>query len=507
VGHNHTISYRAFYKTGGSWVAFPGLLRVSPIRVETSGGAGPFAFGAATLPAMTLETTLAGPTTGWYRAPVYAEIKVDIDGVAGSWERVFSGVLLRQAPNTDATGYIFEAGGWDQRIARVRVQTPLRYRRPLATKTTLLSVEDPEDGNYRGGLLNEVFWKAGGRPSEQSITYSSADWYYACDATSVAPEWSWVDGENAWSECLALAEAAGGQIYMDAYGVIRYVNPLRLAEEDPSPPVIADTGPQAAGRILYDGKVQVQIDLESAYNVAVCRYQRRALQPSQEVYNSPYPCPPLQPSGEQVVTIATQWPVRWRDENDAVDYEITVSAVDYAGSPVTVTATVDAESAMGLEVTLTNPIAERVSVTRIVVRGRPVTVVHEGEARYTGARFDANDAEDVERRLEDSIYTQSQGAAERRARLAVLFDGVPRPVYRGLRCPYVAGVNVGGYATYDSARLSLADVPVRIIGKTVEASGAAMVLDVASVAGLRKLSEYWIVGTTYAGADERRIGL
>jgi hypothetical protein len=506
VGTSHVLSYRAEYKTGGSWVSFPGLLHISSVRVESGTGVGPFKFGGATLPTATVETTLAGPTTGWYRAPFRAELKVDVDGVAGSWERVFSGILKRQEPNGDATGYTFEAGGWDDDIAKIRVQTPLRYRRFLATKTTASSIEDPTDPDYRGGILNEVFWKSGGRPSEQSGTYTSADWYYGCDATSVAPKWAWVDGENAWSEALALAEAAGGQIYMDAFGVVRYVNPLHLAEVVGGAPIIRDEGPWAAGVILHDGKVRPQIDLSAAYNAATCRFQYRDLQPWQEVYSAraPFRVPP---SGSVTHVITTQWPVRWRTEAGVVDYTITPVCVDYAGAPVTLTMEVTAEYAQTLEVEFTNPLSEPAMVAKIRVEGRPVSVVHEGEARYVGARFDANAARDVERRLADSIYTQTEPAALRRARMAVLFDGIPRPVYTGVRVPYMAGVNVGGYARFYSTRLGLSDVPCRIISKQIERSGEAMTLDLASVAGLRKLSELWVVGQTYAASDQRRMGL
>jgi hypothetical protein len=156
---------------------------------------------------------------------------------------------------------------------------------------------------------------------------------------------------------------------------------------------------------------------------------------------------------------------------------------------------------------LTNPLAEPVMITSIVVKGPPVAVTREGEARVVGPRFDANGAEDVERRLADSVYTQNEADAERRARLAVLFEGPPRPVYRGLECPYSPGVNLGMYARYFSQRLSITDLPVVVVGKELVDSGRRMLLDVASVAGLRKLSELWVVGQSYADADQRRMGL
>lgn len=88
-----------------------------------------------------------------------------------------------------------------------------------------------------------------------------------------------------------------------------------------------------------------------------------------------------------------------------------------------------------------------------------------------------------------------------------MFEGTPRPVYRGLRCPYTPGVTVGGYARFYSSRLGISNLPCVIIAKEVTDDGAMMVLDLASTVGLRKLSELWITGETYADGIQRRLGL
>lgn len=504
MGLNHTITYSAEYRTGGVWTAFPGLLRVHT-RVESSDGAGPFRFGASVLPTATVEAGPAAPATGWYRAPFRASIQVTIDGVTFDPEEVFTGVLNRRVPN--GQGYTFEAGGADQWIKKARVRTPLRQWRALATATSLSSVENPADLAYQGGLLNEIFWRSGGRPDAQRASYPNARFYYACDGTSVAPEWSWIDGDNPWEQALRLAADAGGQIYQDSRGVMRYVNPLLLAESSPGALVVADTGPHASGRILYDGEVEIEEDLEGAYNVAVCRFQHRAIQPPQEVYTSNNNFD-VEASASVARELATSWPVRWRNEVGAVDYTIEVVACYDDGFIVTPTVTVTEETAMCLAVSITNPSSTRpIHISKITVKGRPVTVLQEGIARYAGPRFDANDEEDVEIRLNDSEYTQREGAALRRARLAVEFDGSPRPIFRVRNCAYLPGVTVGQYALFSSARRGLTNIPCRIIGQQIDDSGKTMALALASVVGLRKLSELFVVGTAYADGDVRRVGL
>lgn len=503
MGSNHVVSYRAEYRTGGAWQTFPGLLRCTT-RVESSGGISPFAFGGATLPTATLDCSEAAPATGWLRAPLRVYESVAIDGAAAVEELAFTGLLLASEPAD--SGWTFSAGGPDARIARQRVRTPLRYRRALATRTTATSIEDPANPGFAAGTLNELFWRAGGRPAAQSVAYPDAAFLYACDGTSVAPEWPWVDGENAWTEALNLAEAAGGQVFLDSQGVLRYVNPFSLAETVAGAPIIADTGPQAAGRVLYDGKLRRTLDVSTAYNVAVCNYQRRTLQPRQQVYQARYPVPPLEAGASVTRELAMQWPVLWRDlATGAANYSVTITGQRTDNSPVTPTVAVLSESAQVLEIRITNPLSEPIQVASITIEGQPLGVLEEGTARYAGPRFDANGAEDVERRLEDSIYTQSQAAAERRARLAVLFDGVPRPVYEVDGCAFTPGVHVGGYARLYSARYGLADVPCRIVAR--EVSGGRMSLRLADVSGLPRLSDLWVVGQAYADSDVRRMGL
>lgn len=505
MGLNHSITYTAQYQTGGAWVALPGVLRVRT-RVETSdGGGGPFRFGASVLPAATIECSTAAPATGWYRAPFRASIQVTIDGVAFPAEEVFTGLLTRRAPGP--WGVTFEASGADQWVRRARVRTPVREWRPLATLTTLTSVEDPAAPGYAGGLLNEIFWRSGGRPDAQRASYPTARFYYACDGTSAAPEYSWIDGDNAWEQALRLAEDAGGQIYQDSRGILRYVNPLLLAETSPSPLIVRDVGPHGSGVVLYDGQVQVDEDVTAAYNVAVCRFQHRARQPPQEVYSSRDHFD-LEPSGSTARELVSSWPVRWRNELGAVDYQIAVVACYDDGAPVTPTVTVLEESAMVLAVSIVNPSSTRpIHISRVTVTGRPITVLQEGIARYAGPRFDANGAEDVEIRLADSEYTQRETAALRRARMAVTFDGLPRPVYRVGGCFYLPGVTVGQYALFSSARHSLVNVPCRIVDQELDDNGKTMTLALASVVGLPRLSERFVVGSTYADGDVRRVGL
>jgi hypothetical protein len=509
-GINHTVTYRAQYQTGGAWVNFPGLLSVET-DIESSGGAGgPFAFGGSVLPRATLRCGPTAPATGWRRAPVRAWHTVEIDGVALPEERVFTGVLLSRDPDGD--GWTFVAGGWDEEIATTEIRTALKYLRPLATATTITSVEDPTAGGYAGGVLNELFWRGGGRPGDElggpmRPEYASAPWFYRCDGSSTTVEWPWVDGENAWQEALLLAEHAGGQVFMDNVGVMRYVNPLVLAEAVAGAPIIADTGPAAAGRILYDGELQIREDVRNAFNVAICTFQRRARQPRQEVYSARDPFV-IEASANATRPLATRWPVLWRELlTGAVDYTVRVVACRFDGTPVTPVVTVISESAQLLTIQIANPLGEPILIASIAVDGRPVSTIQDGEARYVGPRFDANGARDVVRRLPESQYTQSQDAAERRARMAVEFVGVPRRTFVADNCPWEPGVRVGGYARLYSARRALVDVPCRIIGRKILNSGERMQLTLAEVTGLPKLSELWVIGQTYADGDVRKLGL
>lgn len=498
MGTNHTITYGGQWKASGAWDAIPGLLSQTVTIESADGGSSPLGFAPNVLPRATFATTSASWSSPWRRVPVRLIATVTIDGAAPVAEYTFTGILIGRDRSGDVVSY--EAAGWDERIRRARVRTPLRYRRPLATKTTGTSIEDPANPAYAAGLLNEVFFRAGGRPYEQVITYPVADWYYSCDGSSVAPEWGWVDGENAWEEALELAEAAGGQVYQDALGTIRYINPLSYAETAGAVIHFADTGPQATNRVLFHhADMSVRENVEGLFNAAACRFVRRSLRQTQEIYKNRDPFS-VDPGATVSRDLAMQWPI-WKYG------AVTVAAGNYSGAAVSPTVAITEQSAQQLTISITNPSATLpMIVTEIRAEGQPVTVLHEGIARYVGARWDALAAEDVELRLRDSIYTQSEPAARRRSRMSVVFTGQPRPIYQIARAPFIPGLNVGAYALLSWSGGGIASLACRVTRRALLDDPGVMAVDLVPVTGIAKLSDRFVVGRTYADANVRTFG-
>lgn len=476
------IAYRAFWNLGPGFVAMPGLLG---FKVSSSAAVGPNGLGWGTDVEISCDIRATDDTAAanWRLIPWYGEIQKN----GGAWVRVFSGVLTDRSDDGEGLRYV--AQGFKEKIKRAPVRTPLRYRRPIATRTTATSTENPASGAYLAGMANEVFWRAGGRPFEQASLYTTAPWYYSCDASPVAPEWPWVDGENAWDALLELARAGGGQIYQDGNGVVRYVNPLKLAETGGSPPHFTNS--------VY-GRLTVDESVEGVFNVARSNYVRRALAIQQEIAKDTTPRT-ITPSAFIDVAVPFQWPI----------YDITavvVVAARATGEPVTPTVTTLEETAQQLTIRITNPLStERIQVTQIRVEGNPITVAGEGVAVVTGPTF-TGDGSDVELRLEDSVYIQTQDDAERRCRMALAFYGRPRPIHTARDCPYDPTWFVGQYALVSNTRRGLASVGARIVSISIYASGERCDVGLVLLDGVPKLSDFFVAGQAYPGTTQRRLG-
>ncbi|MCC7267061.1 MAG: hypothetical protein IT546_06935, partial [Caulobacteraceae bacterium] len=144
-------------------------------------------------------------------APADAQIELDPQAASIAWDGTYvrgsygfdtSDQLTRIAGvvtgrSRDGDGPIrWNVAGWHELVRRTAVYSPLIYRRPASTATTASSVEDPTRGSDRAGLVNYIFWQAGGRPYEQAGSYTSAVFYYSCEFSPITPEWSWVSGED-----------------------------------------------------------------------------------------------------------------------------------------------------------------------------------------------------------------------------------------------------------------------------------------------------------------------
>jgi hypothetical protein len=485
-----TVAYEITWDLGAGFVAMPGALGAEVELQMTEGNTG-LGWGSAAVPRASIRATAATVDAAWSYRPV--KVRVSVDG--GAYQDLFTGPLLEQ--NDDGISLVYTAGGMDVIIQRAPIRTPVRRRRPIATLTTALTNEDPDSGSP--GWINEVFWRAGGRPWDQRAFYplsSTVTFYYACQGSSVAPSAYCVDGDNAWESLLLLAEAGAGQIYQDAAGTMHFVNPLSFGESALDPPHLID-GPNLTPNGIPYGRLSRSLRAEGVISTAHAPFKVRGVQVMQQVYEDKAAYD-IAPSAFRDFELAMQWPI-------ATHGAVTTEASTAQGVSTTVTPTVLATSGMRRVIRVTNPSGTvGLIVHRIATEGEPVSVVSEGTASFTGSSVGPFPAE---LRLPSNDAVQTYADARRWARMAVRFFNTPRPVYTLTDLPYSPALLPGVYAELTSSRRGLSAIPVRITRVQIERSGAKISsLSCVPLTGLPKLSDFFIIGTTYADGTTRKYG-
>ena len=484
------IAYEITWDLGAGFVAMPGALGAEVELQMTEGNTG-LGWGNAAVPRATIRATAATVDAAWSYRPV--KVRVSVDG--GAFQDLFTGPLLEQ--EDDGVSLRYTAGGMDVIIQRAPVRTPVRRRRPIATKTTATSNEDPDSGSP--GWANEVFWRGGGRPWDQRGSYplsSTVLFYYICDGSSVAPPAYCVDGDNAWESLLLLAEAGAGQIYQDASGVMHFVNPLSFGESAASPPHLTDSLATVPTGVPY-GRLSRQAVVEGVISTAHAPFKVRGVQVMQQVYEDKTAYD-IAPSASRDFELAFQWPI-------ATHGNVTIEASTAQGVPTSVTPSIITTSGMRRVIRVTNPSSTvGLIVHRIAAEGEPVSVVSEGTASFTGSSVGPFPAE---LRLPSNDAVQTYADARRWSRMAVRFFNSPRPVYSLSDLPYSPLLLPGAYALLTSARRGLSSVGCRITRVQVERSGAKIAsLSCVPLTGLPKLSDFLIIGNTYSDSDVRKMG-
>jgi hypothetical protein len=266
------MNYRAEWKPSGSWVAVPELLTVDNVQeasIDPNGYAGQADAQAS------ITTTWVNRLTAWALTPLRLYLSRNLDGAGVVEVPIFTGVITQFSGSDVDNALNYNAVSTLEYLRRAKIRTRLRYRPFVATATSAISVEDPSNPAYQAGLINEALWRAGGRPYEQAATYPTALFYYACDGTGRTVEYGWFDSEELLSELVTLARYAGGWLYAGADGVIRYAEPLQIAE------------PPAGSPYTFTQSIiqSLTFDMEVGDTVSeiACRYVRRIVQGRQQI--------------------------------------------------------------------------------------------------------------------------------------------------------------------------------------------------------------------------------
>lgn len=486
-------TYQVSWWSGSAWVDFAAqdVASIAP-QHQTSTDLHGLAFGVS----VGAGCTIAVRDTPALRSLAWEQLRVRVRFGFGTSDLVhaFVGVIVRR--QRDGTTITWTCEGLETLMRGIPVYSPMLYARRVATATSPASIENPDQAGWSGGMINYLLWTCGGRPLEQQASYPSALFWYTCQDALIAPPWSWVSGENVWDELQRLCKVGGGQIAQRPDGVIQYVNPLAFGSVPSSPYLLTDA---SIASVTEDGAAR-----ETVASVRG-RISVRQLQPEQTVYEDTTPRL-LPASGLLDIVCDLEWPV----------YAYVYAA---AGAPwlalesLTVTtifgvpATADQVTAQVLSsgtgagraaVRLTNLSTIPLILSRLTLRGRPVTVVTTEQAVSGSGTPQLELSSDLEPLIQSPAQFAMLGSLYRTvygvARPVITLEGRYDPDrWVGERC--LLHLPTEGYAMH----------PIMIVGLDVQ-DGSAMTIQAVSVAGLPTVADFFIVGQTYVTGTVKQLG-
>ena len=474
----YTIGYDVEQKASGSWAAIAdSAIRSVETTGETSGSEdNPAGFGDQAIQHATITMLRSAATFALPRTPV----RITFTRTATS-AKSFTGFVQSYGGDLDTVRLECQSVIEDLPNRTKNLYSPLYYRRPPATKTTASSVEDPAGGGYAAGLINWILWQAGGRPYEQAGSYPTADFYYSLEQAIRAPDWSWIAGEDGWSECLRLARAVGGQLYQGADGVIYYKQPLTMI-----------------GTAAYTFTSSVYADIEEEgrtgeYAATItCSYTPRFLYPTQEVINdTTYRV--VEAGASLTIDLEPRWPLysvvldggTLKDKNIIATFFDGQLASYHATTGFTVVTTV---YAMRITIVVTNNSSRNMQISKITILGVPVAAGETGTVTVGSGK--------PTKQLEDNIFVQNGAHAKALASMALSFYGAARTIRAVKDCPYDPDRVVGETVGLTASQLSLSGAAHVITRIETGDTGARATYQMLDVTGLPALADYWLVKST-----------
>lgn len=479
-----TLTYTVSYKLGGVWTAATKILRISGSMTASTNADNPLAFGDGAGVSCSIDVMRDALPSPWYHTPVKVDMAVSTDGGAAVGNTIFNGVITSRESDGPIT--TLTCADYSTLVRAQKLYSPMFLRRPAATATGAATVENPDDASYAGGIINYILWQAGGRPYQQSATYPDADFYYLCDQAPFAPPYAWLAGDDAWQEAQKLCQASGGQLYQDARGVMRYVQPLAFSQ-----PVTSLT----LNESVY-GKLRETITTAQSAGRVTVPYTPRMVQSMQFVIEDE--TPRLLKPGETIYfDLEPKWPVVQWGAFNAYATTFTGGVVPYDHTSGVTWGY--AFAAQKCQVQMTNHRTnESIVVNRIEVKGRPLVA---GEAATV--TVGSGDPEIVKT---DNEYIQDEAYARRFATMTLAFYGTARAVYTADGCPFEATRMIGDVVPLSSTDYGLSSVPCLITSADHDDTGGTKSYQLVPVADLPTLNNTFIWGHNYASADSRALG-
>lgn len=487
----HTSGYLVEWKPGATWDDITAYVVSVEGDFKTTGQGNGIAFGdssdaGATLVVDPNATGAPLSVATWAYVPIRVTFTIDAGAARGA-----AGVIITFEQPADTV--TFNVIGYKQLISTIRVYSGLLTNRPAATKTTASSIEDPSDPSYVAGLLNWILWAAGGRPYEQAATYTTAVFYYSLTQAPIAPAYSWVAGEDAWSEAVKLVRAAGGQLYQRPDGVVSYVSPLSIA------------GGSALFSLTQDDYQDItrKGSAEDTVNSFTTTYLPRVVAGMQEVVSDT--TPRVVAAGASVtIELEPQYPLAALETASGGTQLLAeaISATSYDGTQIlqgTGYTHLLFLAAQLVTIIITNVGSLPFVIEKITLRGQPLVPTEAGTMTIGSGT--------PTQTIEQNPLIQSRGHAQRLARMALAFYGTPRPIITARGCLYdPANHQIGVAGTLDMSDWGLSSAPIVILGVTINDTGVSADLDLVETTGLPRLSDYFLVQAASQSGTTKKIG-
>jgi len=418
-----------------------------------------------------------------------------------TYKPIFIGVITSY--NITGEDLVYEIVGVLEYFRNIKFYTTIFYNRPIATLTTASSIEDPSAPGYAAGIINRIFWEAGGRPWERFVDYSASNppFWYSCNQSLINPEWLWVSGENLVDEMFLLARATGGQIYESVdvsggagYSVLRFINPLAFAD------TTGYTSYYNFSESTY-GNFSKSLSIENIAGKVTCKFATRRIQPLQDVYSDKTPYLFL-PSETKTFTCNTSLPVF---EYETITNSVVSAFQTITSAAATLSVTVTSQYAGQVVLSVTNSGSFPVVMTGITLRGKPLAVDEDGEVEVGSTT--------PVQTIEDNPYIQSRSHALQLATMVHTFFSSARRIITLSNCIYdpdrfvgeLVQINNIDNVTYNGTTFVQDTTLYRIIRISHNATGTSMDIDLITVDGMLKTDDMYIVGNSYVSTDNKKV--
>ncbi len=490
-----TSNYLVQYKSGGQWHTIPPQLVESiSTGLAASGGDHPLGFGDSAEARSSLQFVGSAipdlPKDTPFRVK-FARASAEAWAHHGGLQK-----LQRTWGSVSIT-----TTGHAERMRRTKAYSPAFNRRPVATKTTSSSIEDPANINYRAGLMNYLFWEAGGRPAAQDFLYPDAPFYYRCDQGLLPPTWSFVNGDDAYAAALDLAAACAGQVYQDETGVMVYRSPLQFAGG-------AQTYTFGLGPGSYGDDISYEISPNSVADVYLCQYEGRAVRPVQEIYNNQISLT-IPPNHTEILELEPSLPIA-QLETEAGGLTLLPAAlhVTFHGNDIAPRANPGGYvhnvkvAAQRITLTIGNYSTRAMKVHRITLRGAPIVQTESGSVRHVVR----NVPNPIVRTIPQNVFIQSRPQAARLCHLHALFTGEPRRVF-SFTAPFDPNRILGERVGLTAPRWSLTNLPCIIIDRQLDETGRLCRYRLVDATGIPVASDFFQIGTQNYSGQTKKVGV